>query len=277
MDLTLHLKSALMGVIEGLTEFLPVSSTGHLILARHVIRFDIETAVAYMVIIQSAALLAVCWEYRARLLRLALGVLHRGADRKLAINILVGFFPAALAGLALAGIIETFLFSPYVVAGMFFLGGVVILFIERLLRTGKIVTRVHDIDAIDLPTALKIGLIQCLALIPGTSRSGATIVGGVAVGLSRTAATEFSFFLAIPMITGASAYEFWKLRDILPATTEWPLYITGGISAFVSAFLCVRWLLKYIGDHDFRVFAWYRMLFGVVVLGTAVFGWVDWS
>ncbi|MDD9901605.1 MAG: undecaprenyl-diphosphate phosphatase [Alphaproteobacteria bacterium] len=277
MNILLHLKATLMGIVEGLTEFLPISSTGHLIITRDVIGFGIRSSFVFLIAIQSAALLAVCWQYRARLLRMACGVFHDKKEQRLATNVLIGFIPAAAAGVVLHDIIEHVLFTPYVVAAMFALGGLVIFWVENRIAKGVHKITVNDIDAITWKDALKIGAIQCLSLIPGTSRSGATIIGGVFVGLSRTVATEFSFFLAMPMIGGATVYALWKTRDSLALSSEWPLYVTAGIAAFISAFLCVRWLLRYVGQHDFRIFAWYRIIFGGIILLTAFTDWINWS
>ena len=277
MNILLHLKATLMGIVEGLTEFLPISSTGHLIITRDVIGFGIRSSFVFLIAIQSAALLAVCWQYRARLLRMACGVFHDKKEQRLATNVLIGFIPAAAAGVVLHDIIEHVLFTPYVVAAMFALGGLVIFWVENRIAKGVHKITVNDIDAITWKDALKIGAIQCLSLIPGTSRSGATIIGGVFVGLSRTVATEFSFFLAMPMIGGATVYALWKTRDSLALASEWPLYVTAGIAAFISAFLCVRWLLRYVGQHDFRIFAWYRIIFGGIILLTAFTDWINWS
>jgi undecaprenyl-diphosphatase len=284
LDWLLALKALLLGVIEGLTEFLPVSSTGHLIVTEDVIRFRIATREAFIVAIQAGAILAVCWEYRQRLAHFARN-LHRDArEQRLAVNVAVGFLPAALVGVLAKSSIERLLFKPLPVAAALLVGGLVILWAEARHRlrygvldlAGSRRARVESIDEIRPWDALRVGLAQCLALIPGTSRSGATIIGGLLLGLSRKAATEFSFFLAIPTVIGASVYSGFKARDQFVAA-ELPLYAIGFAAAFVAALACVRWLLRYVSSHDFRPFAWYRIVFGGVILLTAYAGWVDWT
>ena len=257
-----------MGLVEGLTEFLPVSSTGHLVLAGAALDFDIPGKETFIIAIQFAAILAVMWEYRARLLRMALHVWKDKKEQRLAANVAIAFLPAAVIGVLFNDIIEEVLFSPVPVALALIIGGFVIFWAEK--RQHK--TNIDTIDAITWKDALKIGLVQCFALVPGTSRSGATIVGGLLFGLSRTAATEFSFFLAMPTIAGATVYALWKARDTLTLAGQGGLYITASVVAFASAFASVRWLLKYVGNHDFRPFAWYRIGFGLLVLALALTG-----
>ncbi len=272
MDPILLLKALILGIVEGLTEFLPISSTGHLILVGDLLDFNDDKGKVFEIAIQTGAILAVCWEYRQRLGDAVRGLGSQPAARRFATNLFIAFLPAAAFGLLFGKAIKTHLFQPVPVALAFIVGGVLILWAER--RDHRIT--VTEVDDMSWRDALKVGLAQCLALIPGTSRSGATIIGGLFFGLSRRAATEFSFFLAIPTLTAATAYDLWKHRDLLSAT-DLPLFAVGFIAAFISAFLAVRGLLRYIAHHDFTVFAWYRIAFGGLVLLTAYTGWVDWS
>lgn len=274
MDLILLLKAAVMGVVEGLTEFLPISSTGHLILAGSLLHWTDEKAKAFEIIIQAGAILAVCWEFRARILGVAGGLLHDASAQRFAINLAIAFLPAAVLGAAFNSKIKAVLFAPVPVATAFIVGGFVILWVERggVKEHGVRVRAIDDVTALD---ALKIGAAQALALIPGTSRSGATIIGGMLFGLSREVATEFSFFLAIPTLLAATAFSLFKERGILVASDASPIAI-GFVTSFVSAFFCVRWLLRYVATHDFRAFAYYRIVFGLLVLATAYFHLVNW-
>ena len=272
MDWLLYFKAFVLGIVEGLTEFLPISSTGHLIIAGQLIGFAGEKAKVFEIVIQSGAMLAVIWEYRARFARMLGGLRHDPADRRFAVNLAVAFLPAALLGLAFAGAIKQHLFHAVPVAAAFILGGVIILWVERSPRR----TRVEHVDDMTWKDALKVGLAQTFALIPGTSRSGATIIGGMLFGLSRRAATEFSFFLAVPTLIAAGAYDLYKHRALLDVG-DLGVFSAGFIVSFVSAFLCVRWLLRYIATHDFSAFAWYRIVFGIIVLATAYSGLIDWS
>jgi undecaprenyl-diphosphatase len=272
MNLILLLHALILGIVEGLTEFLPVSSTGHLILAGDLLQFNDERGKLFEIVIQSGAILAVCWEYRAKLGQV-LGSLHRtAAARRFALNIFIAFLPLAILGLAFGKAIKAHLFQPIPVALAFIIGAFVILWAER--RPHKI--KVENVDDMNVKDALKLGIAQAFALIPGTSRSGATIIGGLLFGLSRKAATEFSFFLAIPTLMVATLYQIYKERALLNAD-DLGLWTVGFVSAFVSAFLCVRWLLRYISSHDFTVFAWYRLVFGIVVIATWKLGLVDWT
>ncbi len=256
------LNALILGVVEGLTEFLPISSTGHLILASELLGANDERGKVFDIAIQTGAILAVIWEYRARLFRV---------DPKLWLNLIVAFIPAAVLGLAFGATIKAHLFSAVPVASAFIVGGLIILFVER----GKLPFRVDATQAMTWRDALKVGIAQCFALIPGTSRSGATIIGGMLFGLSRRAATEFSFFLAVPTLLAAGAYDLWKNRALF-APRDLPMFALGLVVAFVCAFVVIRWLIRYVATHDFRPFAWYRIVFGAVVLSTAYFGWVDW-
>ncbi|WP_428826405.1 undecaprenyl-diphosphate phosphatase [Azonexus sp. IMCC34842] len=272
MDPILLLKALILGIVEGLTEFLPISSTGHLILAGDLLDFNDERGKLFEIVIQSGAILAVVWEYRQRLLVVARGAFSDKAAQKFILNLFVAFLPLAILGLAFGKAIKAHLFNPYAVATTFILGAFVILWAEK--REHQI--RVQTVEEMSLVDSLKMGLAQAFALIPGTSRSGATIIGGLLFGLSRQAATEFSFFLAIPTLSVATVYQLYKERALLNAD-DLGMWAVGFISAFVSAFLCVRWLLRFISSHDFTPFAWYRIIFGIVVLLTAQFGWVQWA
>ena len=272
MDLILLLKAVLLGIVEGLTEFLPVSSTGHLILAGDLLDFNDDRGKLFQIVIQTGAILAVCWEYRAKIGSVLRGLPRDRGAQRFAMNLIIAFLPLAILGLAFGKAIKTHLFQPIPVALAFILGGVFILWAERR----KHVIRIQSVDDLTWRDALKLGLAQAFALIPGTSRSGATIIGGLFLGLSRRAAAEFSFFLAIPTLIAAGAYGLWNERELLNAD-DLGMWTVGFVSAFVSAFLCVRWLLRYISSHDFSLFAWYRIAFGLVVIGTAYSGLVNWT
>ena len=272
MDIPLLLKALILGIVEGLTEFLPVSSTGHLILAGDLLDFNDERGKLFEIVIQCGAILAVCWEYRAKLMSVVTGLASDRAAQRFALNIVIAFMPLAVLGLAFGKAIKAHLFQPVPVALAFIVGGFIILWAER--REHEIT--VQTVDDMGWKDALKLGLAQALALIPGTSRSGATIIGGLFFGLSRKASTEFSFFLAIPTLFAASAYQLYKERALL-SMDDIGMWAVGFIAAFASAFLCVRWLLRYIATHDFTIFAWYRIAFGLVVLATAWSGAVNWT
>ncbi len=273
-----------MGVVEGLTEFLPISSTGHLILAGSLLGFTGETAKVFDIAIQTGAMFAVIWEYRERLARTVRGIGHDPVARRFALNVGIAFLPAVVLGLAFGGLVKAHLFHPVPVATAFVVGGIVILWVERRHRRlygerdleGRRQARVETVDDITPLDALKVGLVQCLALVPGTSRSGATIIGAVWFGFSRRCATEFSFYLGIPTLMGAGAYSVLKHRDAL-SVADLPMFAVGSVVAFFSALLCIRWLIRYVSTHDFTPFAWYRIVFGGIVLLTAHFGWVSWS
>jgi len=276
VDTLLALKAAILGIVEGLTEFLPISSTGHLIVAEDLLGFRLASLEAFTIAIQAAAILAVCWELRARILQTLRGLGSDPAAQRLAVNVCVAFVPAAVVGVLFKHMIEIVLFHPVPVAMAWVAGGVIILIVERRHagRAGQ--ERVQTIDDMGWRDALKVGLAQCAALIPGTSRSGATIIGGLIFGLSRRAATEFSFFLAIPTMFGATVYSLYKARDKL-SVDDLGVYGISSVFAFVAALIAVRWLLRFIATHDFRAFAWYRIVFGGVIVLTAFLGWVDWS
>src|SRR5262250_79314 len=268
--------AAILGVVEGLTEFLPVSSTGHLIVAGSLLGYTGDKAKLFEIVIQAGAILAVCWEYRVKLIAVAAGLFTDRAAQRFVLNLFVAFLPAAILGLAFANAIKARLFAPVPVATAFIVGAFVILWAERRQNSKPDSVRIDSVDDMRWPDALKVGFAQAFALIPGTSRSGATIIGGMLFGLSRKAATEFSFFLAVPTLVAAGAYDFWKNRALFDAGDA-GLFAVGSVTAFVSAFFCVRWLLRYIATHDFTPFAWYRIAFGVAVLLTAYTGLVNWS
>ena len=272
MDITLLLQAAILGIVEGLTEFLPVSSTGHLIITADLLGFSGERAKVFMIAIQLAAILAVVWEYRNKFTQVLLGLPSDRGARRFALNILVAFLPSVVLGLIFAGMIKEYLFNPVTVATAFIVGGLLILWAER--RDHKV--RVFNVDDMGWKDALKVGFAQTLAMIPGTSRSGATIIGGLFFGLERRTATEFSFFLAVPTMFAATIYDVYKHLDLL-TLDDLPLFLVGGVTSFVAAFLAVRGLLRYISRHDFTVFAWYRIAFGIIVLATFYSGLVTWS
>lgn len=275
MDVIYALKAFVMGLVEGLTEFLPISSTGHLILAGSLLDFTGEKVKVFEIAIQSGAMLSVCWVYRARILSVARGLFTDARARKFVVNVLVAFLPAAVLGVLLSGKIKALLFSPVPVATAFIVGGLIIIWVERRNRLNPSLARIDSVDDMSVMDAFKVGCAQAFALVPGTSRSGATIMGAMLFGMSRQAATEFSFFLAMPTLFGASIYSVWKDWHLF-SLADAPVFAVGGVGAFFSAFLCVRWLLRYISTHDFTVFAWYRIVFGFFVIFSARFGWVAW-
>jgi undecaprenyl-diphosphatase len=272
MDFNLLFQALILGVVEGLTEFLPISSTGHLILVGDLLGFNDERGKLFEIVIQSGAILAVVWEYRRRFSTVLSGLPHDPVARRFVLNLAIAFLPLAVLGLLFGKAIKAHLFQPVPVAVAFIVGAFIILWAEK--REHRIT--IHTVDDIGSWDALKLGLAQACALIPGTSRSGSTIIGGLFFGLSRKAATEFSFFLAVPTLGAATLYQLYKERHLL-AWDDLGMWVVGFISAFVSAFLCVRWLLRYIASHDFTIFAWYRIVFGLVVLATWQLGWVEWT
>ncbi len=277
MDTLLLIKAAVMGVVEGLTEFLPVSSTGHLILTQQLLGLpDSDVMKAFEVAIQPGAILAILIVYW-QLISRTLGTLTSNANsRRLVTNIIVGFLPAAVIGFAIHKAITKYLFNGPVVAGAFIVGGLIILWVES--RKGRL-ARIHHIDEMTTLDALKVGFCQCLGMIPGTSRSGSTIIGGLLVGLARPVATEFSFFLAIPTLIGASVLEVFKVRHELAGNLHeyLPMFAVGFVVSFLAAWVCVRWLLRYVSTHTFIPFAWYRIAFGIVVLATWMTGMIKWA
>jgi undecaprenyl-diphosphatase len=276
VDIALLIKAAIMGIVEGLTEFLPISSTGHLILAGALLGFDDEKAKVFDIAIQTGAIVAVILVYWQRLRETVMTLPTQEQSRRFVLNVAIAFVPAVLLGLLLGKAIKAHLFTPQVVASTFIIGGVLILWAERWHARTPDAVRVTSVDGMSALDALKVGLVQCLAMIPGTSRSGATIIGGMFLGLSRRTATDFSFYLAIPTLIGAGAYSLYKERSLL-SLADLPMFAVGLLFAFVSAWLCIRWLLRYVATHSFVPFAWYRIVFGAVVLVTAHMGWVSWS
>ena len=274
MDVVLLLKAAVMGVVEGLTEFLPISSTGHLILAAALLDLQGDKIKLFEIVIQTGAIMAIVSLYFHKLWQTAKGLATEREAQRFTANVLIGFVPAAAAGVMFIGFIKQVLFSPLVVALGFIVGGVVILWAER--RQASAVVRVDSVDDLRWTDALKIGLIQCVALVPGVSRSGATIIGGMLIGLSRKAATEFSFFLAIPMLFGAAVYDLYKHAHLL-SMDDVPLFAVGLLTSYVSAWACVRWLLRFVATHTFVPFAWYRIVFGCFILLSAWAGWIRWT
>jgi undecaprenyl-diphosphatase len=267
MDTVLLIKAAIMGVVEGLTEFLPISSTGHLILAAALLDMPGEKIKLFEVVIQTGAIMAIVSLYAAKLWETLVGLPTERQAQRFTLNVLIGFLPAALAGVLFIDFIKGALFNPLVVALGFIVGGLVILWAEHLQKKGA---------PVSVADALKVGLIQCVALVPGVSRSGATIIGAMLVGFNRKAATEFSFFLAIPMLFGAAVYDIYKNRELLSAA-DIPLFAVGLVVSWLSAWVCVKWLLRFVAHHNFVPFAWYRIAFGGVILLTAAMGWVEWT
>ena len=282
MDFMLLLKAAIMGIVEGLTEFLPISSTGHLILAGALLGFDDEKAKVFDIAIQTGAILAVIIVYWEKISSTVVALPTQRLARRFALNVFIAFVPAVILGLLFGKAIKAHLFTPTVVASTFIIGGFIILWVEGWGRKPLLDDNANDhariinVESMTPWDALKVGLVPCLAMIPGTSRSGATIIGGMMLGLSRKAATDFSFYLAIPTLIGAGAYSLYKERALL-SMADVPMFAVGLLFSFLSAWACVRWLLRYIATHSFVVFAWYRIAFGVVVLVTAYSGWVVWQ
>ena len=280
MDLILIIKAVILGVVEGLTEFLPISSTGHLILVGDLLDFNDEEGKAFEVIIQFGAILAVCWEFKEKLLKVAISFIGSASSRRFILNLLIASAPAMSLGFIFGKHIKAVLFSPIPVASAFIVGALIIFWAERRQqKNGAINSYIHSVDDLSYLDALKVGIAQCAALIPGTSRSGATIIGGMLFGLPRAVATEFSFFLAIPVIGGATAYELLKLwKNPVAISGEFSIAIAiGFVAAFISAFICVRWLIHYVAHHNFIPFAWYRIVFGLLVLITSYSGLIAWS
>ena len=276
MDTVLLIKAAIMGIVEGLTEFLPISSTGHLILAGSLLGFDDDKAKVFDIAIQTGAIFAVILVYWQKIRATLVALPTDKQAQQFTLNVFVAFVPAVVLGLLFGKAIKANLFTPVVVASTFIIGGFIILWAEKRQKDNPAVARINEVEAMSVMDAIKVGLVQCLAMIPGTSRSGATIIGGMLLGLSRKAATDFSFFLAMPTLIGAGAYSLYKERALL-SIADVPLFAVGLVFAFASAWLCIRWLLRYIASHSFVPFAWYRIAFGVVVLATAWSGVVTWA
>ena len=275
MDIALLIKAAVMGIVEGLTEFLPISSTGHLILVGTLLEMTDTKAKVFDIAIQTGAIFAVILVYWQKIRDTVLGLPTEKPAQRLALNVLVAFIPAVVLGLLFGSAIKAHLFNPVVVATAFIVGGFIILWAENRYKKNPAAVRVDDADTMTLADALKVGLVQCVAMIPGTSRSGATIIGGMLLGLSRKASTDFSFYLAIPTLIGAGVYSLYKERALL-SLADIPMFSVGLLFSFLSAWVCIRWLLQYIASHSFVVFAWYRIVFGLLVLLTAQMGWVNW-
>ena len=287
MDLIFLIKAVILGVVEGLTEFLPISSTGHLILVGDLLHFNDGHGNAFEIIIQFGAILAVCWEYRQKLGQVVMSLGSRASSRRFILNLVIATIPAAVLGILFGKYIKSYLFAPIPVALAFIGGALVIFWAEkRQVQFGaqqKLNRPIHSVDDLSAFDALKVGMVQCAALIPGTSRSGATIIGGMLLGLPRTVATEFSFFLAIPVIGGATIYELLKLSKapatvLLVSPADFTLaLILGFVAAFIAAFICVRWLIHYVASHTFIPFAWYRIIFGAFILITSYTGFIGWT
>ncbi len=297
MDFVVLLKAAVMGIVEGLTEFLPISSTGHLILAGALLGLDDEKGKVFDIAIQTGAIFAVILVYWQKISRTVLDLPTDITARRFAANVVIAFLPAVVLGLLFGKQIKFYLFTPEVVASTFIVGGLIILWVEQKLKANassgllhgdsaenvltssaleQPLARIQNVDDMTPLDALKVGFVQCLAMIPGTSRSGATIIGGMVLGLSRKAATDFSFYLAIPTLIGAGAYSLFKERALL-SLADAPTFAVGLLFSFISAWVCVRWLLRYIASHSFVPFAWYRIVFGIAVWLTAYTGWITWS
>ncbi len=283
MDIVYQIKAFILGIVEGLTEFLPISSTGHLIIAGDLLNFNGPEVNTFSIAIQAGAIFAVCWFYRVKLFNIVKHLLTPGKDQQLAVNIVVAFLPAAVLGVLLADYIEELLFNPITVAIALVIGGLIIFWIENLHAKRNYAPRVQNMDDMTIKDAFLVGCMQCIAMIPGTSRSGSTIIGGLVLGLSRKAATEFSFFLAIPTIFGATVYSLAKifLRVSNEHSFIWTSDMTigfavGFIVSFVSALIVVKWLLRYVSSNDFKSFGWYRIIFGFIILGTHYSGIVHW-
>ncbi|HOF50864.1 MAG TPA: undecaprenyl-diphosphate phosphatase [Rhodoferax sp.] len=276
MDFSLLIKAAIMGVVEGLTEFLPISSTGHLILAGALLGFDDDKAKVFDIAIQTGAIFAVILVYWQKIRDTLIALPSQKQAQQFALNVLIAFVPAVVLGLLLGKAIKAHLFTPTIVATTFIVGGFIILWAERRQAAGGNAVRIHSVDEMSTLDALKVGLVQCLAMVPGTSRSGATIIGGMLLGLSRKAATDFSFYLAIPTLIGAGVYSLYKERALL-SVADVPMFAVGLVFSFASAWLCIRWLLRYIATHSFTGFAYYRIAFGIVVLVTAWTKVVHWA
>jgi undecaprenyl-diphosphatase len=272
MELWVAVQALILGIVEGITEFLPISSTGHQIIVADLIGFGGERAMAFNIIIQLGAILAVVWEYRRKIFDVVIGLPKERQAQHFTRNLLIAFFPAVILGVAFADLIHQYLFNPVTVAVALVVGGVIMLWAER--RTHAV--HAETVDDMSWKDALKIGCAQCLAMIPGTSRSGATIIGGLLFGLSRKAATEFSFFLAMPTMVGAAVYSGYKYRELFQAS-DLPVFAIGFVTSFIFAMIAVRALLKFIGNHSYAAFAWYRIGFGLLILATWQLQWIDWS
>ena len=272
MDLWTAAQALILGVVEGLTEFLPISSTGHQIIVADLLNFGGERAMAFNIIIQLGAILAVVWEFRRKIIDVVVGLPTQPQARRFTVNLIIAVMPAVVLGVIFADVIHEYLFNPITVATALVIGGVIMLWAERRQH----VIRAETVDDMTWKDAVKIGFAQCLAMIPGTSRSGSTIIGGLLFGLSRKAATEFSFFLAMPTMVGAAVYSGYKYRDLFQPA-DLPVFAIGFVTSFIFAMIAVKALLKFIASHSYAAFAWYRIAFGLVILATWQFGWIDWT
>ena len=272
MDFWTAMQALILGIVEGLTEFLPISSTGHQIIVADLIGFGGERAMAFNIIIQLGAILAVVWEFRRKIMEVVTGLPTQRNAQRFTLNLFIGFLPAVVLGVIFADKIHEYLFNPITVAIALVLGGFIMLWAEKREHA----VRVHHVDDMRWSDALKVGFAQCLAMIPGTSRSGSTIIGGLLFGLSRKTATEFSFFLAMPTMVGAAVYSGYKYRELFQPA-DLPVFAIGFVVSFIFAMIAVRALLKFIANHSYAAFAWYRIVFGLIILATWQFGWVDWA
>jgi len=272
MDFWTAIQALILGVVEGLTEFLPISSTGHQIIVADLLDFGGERAMAFNIIIQLGAILAVVWEFRRKILDVVTGLPTQRNAQRFTVNLLIAFLPAVVLGVIFADLIHHYLFNPITVAAALVIGGIVMLWAER--REHEV--HAESVDDITWKDALKVGFAQCLAMIPGTSRSGSTIIGGLLFGLSRKTATEFSFFLAMPTMVGAAVYSGYKYRDLFQPA-DLPVFAIGFVTSFIFAMIAVKGLLKFIASHSYAAFAWYRIAFGLLILATWQFGWIDWA
>ena len=272
MELWTAIQALILGIVEGLTEFLPISSTGHQIIVADLLNFGGERAMAFNIIIQLGAILAVVWEFRRKIFEVVTGLPTQRNAQRFTVNLLIAFMPAVVLGVIFADLIHEYLFNPITVAAALVVGGVIMLWAER--RQHEV--HVNTVDEMSWKDALKVGFAQCLAMIPGTSRSGSTIIGGLLFGLSRKTATEFSFFLAMPTMVGAAVYSGYKYRNLFQPD-DLPVFAVGFITSFIFAMIAVRGLLKFIANHSYAAFAWYRIAFGLLILATWQFGWVDWT
>ncbi|MDR0251207.1 MAG: undecaprenyl-diphosphate phosphatase [Burkholderiales bacterium] len=276
MTLDLFFTALILGLVQGITEFLPISSTGHLILAGSLLDYTEDSSKTFFVVIQLGSILAVCWEYRQRLWKMCTTLSHARASQTLALNLILALSPAILLGALLYSFLRDHLFAPIPVACALIIGGFIILLAERRYKSRPETVRIQTLDDIGWRDALKVGFAQTFALIPGTSRSGATIIGSMLFGFSRVAATEFSFFLAIPTMLAATCYSLYKDTQMLSSGDLASFLSIGFVTAFVSSFFCVRWLLRYISRNDFVPFAWYRIGFGLLILVTSGVGIIAW-
>jgi undecaprenyl-diphosphatase len=272
MDLWTAAQATILGVVEGLTEFLPISSTGHQIIVADLIGFGGERAMAFNIIIQLGAILAVVWEFRRKILDVITGLPKQREAQRFTINLVIAVLPAVILGIMFADLIHQYLFNPITVAAALVIGGVIMLWAERRVHT----VHAETVDEMTWVDALKVGCAQCLAMIPGTSRSGATIISGLLFGLSRKTATEFSFFLAMPTMVGAAVYSGFKYRHLFQPD-DFPVIAIGFVVSFIFAMIAVRALLKFIASHSYAAFAWYRIVFGLLILASWKFGWIDWA